>query len=195
VRDSLGDIGAWSFELTVVASKLAQLAPDTATINAGKAFASQLKVSGAHGRVVYTESKGAPHLKVSPSGAISALASLASGRYKATGTDKDGAGDTGKWTFTLTVKATGLTQVAPMSAKITSGRAFRGQLKVSGERGKVTFTQLTDAQVMTVSSSGKISAPATLAPATYIVTGTAKDKLGDSCKWSFTLTVGAVVLG
>jgi hypothetical protein len=48
---------------------------------------------------------------------------------------------------------------------------------------------------MTVSSSGKISAPATLAPATYIVTGTAKDKLGDSCKWSFTLTVGAVVLG
>jgi hypothetical protein len=189
VRDSLGDLGAWSFELTVVASKLTQAAPDKATISTGKAFAGQLKVSGSHGTVVYTETKGAPHLKVSPSGAISAAASLPAGLYKATGTEKDSAGDTGKWSFSLTIKASGLTQLAPKSAKVTSGRPFTDQLKVSGARGKVTFTQLTDAQVMTVSPSGVISAPATLAPATYIVTGTAKDKLGDSCNWSFTLTV------
>jgi hypothetical protein len=190
-KDSLGDTGTWSFTLTVSGSKLTQIAPLRATTATAKEFKGQLKVSGAHGTVVYTESKGAPHLKVSPSGVVSSAASLPAGRYNAKGTDKDSAGDTGTWVFTLTVKGSALTQLAPKSASIPSGKAYTVQLKVSGARGAVTFTQLTDAQVMTVSSTGKISVPATLAPASYVVTGIAKDKLGDTCKWTFTLTVSA----
>jgi hypothetical protein len=42
-----------------------------------------------------------------------------------------------------------------------------------------------------VSSAGKVSAPDTLAAATYTITGTAKDSSGDTCKWTFTLVVAA----
>jgi hypothetical protein len=189
VSDSLGDSGAWSFTLTVVASKLAQLGPDSASVSTGKPFSGKLNVSGAHGTLVFSESKGAPHLKISRAGAITASDKLPAGRYKATGTEKDSVGDAGTWTFILTVKATPLKQLAPKSATVASAKSFTDQLKVAGARGKVTFTQLTDAQIMTVSASGQIAAPPTLAPATYVVTGTAKDSLGDSCNWSFTLVV------
>ncbi len=188
-KDILGDTGTWSFSLTVTATTLTQLAPDTATAATGKAFTVQLEVSGSSGTVTYAQSTGAPHLKVSSSGKISAAASLAAGTYKATGTAKDTYGDTGKWTFTLTVKATKLTQIAPKSGTTTAGQAFFGQLKVSGAHDTVTYTQLTGAQVMTVSSSGKISAPATLAAATYEISGTVKDSLGDQGTWTYTFIV------
>ena len=194
VRDSLGDTGNWRFDLTVVVAKLTQVAPDTATNKVGKAFTGQLSVSGAHGTVTYAQSTGAPRLKVSSSGKISAAAGLAAGTYKASGTVKDAYGDTGKWTFTLTVKGAKLTQIFPTSGMTTAGRAFAGHLEVSGSHGAVTYTQLTGAQIMTVLPSGEISAPATLAPATYKITGTMEDRLGDTGTWSFTLIVGTAVL-
>jgi hypothetical protein len=193
-RDALGDTGKWSFDLTVVVAKLTQVAPDTATSKVGKSFTGQLSVSGAHGTVTYAQSTGAPHLKVSSSGKVSAGAGLAAGTYKASGTVKDAYGDTGKWTFTLTVKGAKLTQIFPTSGMTTAGRAFAGHLEVSGSHGAVTYTQLTGAQIMTVLPSGEISAPATLAPATYKITGTMEDRLGDTGTWSFTLIVGTAVL-
>ena len=42
--------------LTVVAKRLSQVAPDTATIVTGKPFSGQLKVSGASGSVTYAQS-------------------------------------------------------------------------------------------------------------------------------------------
>ena len=189
VKDSLGDTGTWSFALKVVAIKLTQAAPDTATNAVGKAFTAQLKVSGSHGLVTYAQSTGAPHLEVSSSGMISALAGLAIGTYKATGTVRDSLGDTGTWSFVLTVKAAKLVQIAPMTGIATAGKVFVAQLKVSGSHGVVTWVETTGAQIMTVSSSGRISAPATLAAATYKITGTMKNAIGDRGTWTFTLIV------
>jgi hypothetical protein len=90
----------------------------------------------------------------------------------------------------LTVSATAITQIAPTKATTTTGKPFTGQLKVSGSHGTVTYAQTeADVQILTVSSSGKVSAPATLAAGTYKVMGTARDSLGDTGTWSFTLTV------
>ena len=118
---------------------------------------------------------------------------LAAGTYKATGTAKDTYGATGKWTFTLTVKGSKLTQVAPTVGTTTAGQTFTGQLEVKGSHGTVTYAQLTGAQVLTVLPSGEISAPATLAPATYQIIGTVEDSLGDTGTWSFALIVRNVV--
>jgi hypothetical protein len=104
---------------------------------------------------------------------------------------KDASGQTGIWSFTLTVNAGTLKQTLPITGKTISGRAFSGQLEVSGALGKVTFTQLTGARVMTVSSTGKVSAPATLAAASYTITGAAWDTGGGACTWTFTLVVAA----
>jgi hypothetical protein len=195
MRDALGDTGAWGFTLTVSVSKLTQIGPTKATASSGKAFKGQLKVFGAQGAVTYAQKTGAPHVKVSSSGAVTALATLKNGTYQASGTDKDASGVTGTWTFTLTVKASSkpsshkLVQIAPTAGRVTSGTTFTAQLKVSGAHGKVAFAQLTGAQTMTVSPSGLLTAPDTLAAATYTVTGTMKDGSGDSGKWTFTLFV------
>jgi major membrane immunogen (membrane-anchored lipoprotein) len=189
--DTHGDTGIWSFALTVTANKITQVAPATATIKAGKAFTGQLEVSGSHGAVTYAQSSGAPHLKVSSSGKVSAPATLAAGIYKAKGTDRDSLGNTGTWSFTLKLTANKITQLAPTSATITAGKAFTDQLKVSGSRGTVTFTQSSGAQILTVSASGTVLAPEIFAAGIYKVTGTVRDSFGDIGTWSFTLTVDA----
>jgi hypothetical protein len=189
VKDTSGDTGSWSFDLTVTAGKIAQVAPTTATTTFGKVFSGQLEVSGSHGTVTFTESTGGPHLTVSSSGKVSAAATLVAGTYRATGTVKDTSGDTGTWSFALTVGATTITQIAPTTATTTPGKAFSGQLEVSGSHGTVTFTESTGGPHLTVSSSGKVSAPATLVAGTYKATGTVKDTSGDTGTWSFALTV------
>jgi lipoate synthase len=189
IRDVLGDSGTWSFELTVVATNLTQAAPDKARIATGKTFTGQLQVAGAHGTLTYAQSAGGLDLKVSSSGKISAAATLTAGTYKATGTARDTLGDTGTWSFTLTVVATKLAQVAPLTASTKTGKAFTGQLQVSGAHGTVTYAQSTGSADLKVSSSGKITTAATLAAGTYKATGTARDRLGDTGDWSFTLTV------
>ena len=186
-RDTLGDTGTWSFALKVTAHRIAQVAPITGTTTTGKAFTGQLKFSGSHGTVTCAQSKGAPRLKVSSSGKVSALATLAAGSYKAAGTVKDTFGGTGAWSFALTVKATKLIQAAPATGATTTGKAFTDQLKLSGSHGTVTYAQSTGAPQLKVSSSGKVSAPATLATGTYKATGTAKDTYGDTGTWTFTL--------
>ncbi|MGO9582402.1 MAG: beta strand repeat-containing protein, partial [Acidimicrobiales bacterium] len=190
-RDILGDTGGWSFSLTVTASKLTQIAPSTAKTTTDKAFTDQLAVSGSKGAVTYTESAGAPHLTVSSSGKVSGPDTLPAGTYKATGTARDSLGDSGTWSFSLTVKATTLKQAGPLTATVAAGTAFTTQLKFAGSHVKVTFVRTSGAQTMTVSSSGKVSAPDTLAPGTYEVIGTAKDGLGDTGTWTFTLTIEA----
>ena len=189
LKDASGDSGTWSYSLTVTASKIAQLAPTTGTTTFGKVFTGQLEVSGSHGTVTYTQSTGAPHLTVSSSGKVSAAATLAAGTYRVTGTVKDTSGDTGSWTFDLTVTASKIAQVAPTTATTTFGKVFSGQLEVSGSHGTVTFTESTGGPHLTVSSSGKVSAAATLVAGTYKATGTVKDTSGDTGTWSFALTV------
>jgi major membrane immunogen (membrane-anchored lipoprotein) len=190
-RDAYGDTGTWRVTLTVKAQKLTQHVPVAATVTGGETYSGRLEVSGSHGIVTYTQLTGAPHLKVAASGRVSALASLAVGTYKATGTAKDALGDRGAWSFTLVVRSNKITQVAPASATAATGKAFTVQLKVSGSRGTITYTQLTGLTHLLVSASGKVSTMSTLAAGTYKATGSVKDGLGDRGLWSFTLTVAA----
>ncbi|MGA3215643.1 MAG: hypothetical protein ABSD97_08135 [Acidimicrobiales bacterium] len=192
--DSLGDTGAWSFTLTVPGTTFAQIAPSTAQTPTGTAFTTQLKFSGAVGSVTYTQTSGTPDLKVSSSGVVSAAASLPTGTYKAMGTAKDAHGDAGNWSFTLTIASIKLTQLTPSSGRTTTGTSFVGQLKLSGSQGNVTYTQSSGAPDLKVSSSGAVSAPASLPAGIYRASGTARDSLGDTGNWSFTLSVAATKL-
>jgi parallel beta-helix repeat protein len=77
--------------------------PTSGTTVSGTPFAGQLSSSGATGAVTYAQSGGAPNVNVSASGAISAPGTLAPGTYASSGSAADGHGDSGTWSFTLTV--------------------------------------------------------------------------------------------
>ena len=140
-RDGLGDTGTWSFALTVVATKLLQAPPASATTTTGKAFSAQLEVYGAHGAVAYSQSTGSLVLKVSSSGKVSATGTLLAGTYRATGSARDTLGDTGTWSFALTIMATRLAQAPPDERESQTGKVFSGQLEVSGAHGAVSYSQ------------------------------------------------------
>ncbi len=190
MKDAYGDTaGTWSFSLTVTPARITQVAPTSANVATSKAFAGQLKVSGAHGKVVYAQSKGAPQLVVSSSGAISAPANLARGLYRASGTEFDSLHDTGAWSYTLVVGATAIRQTGPARATLTVGESFSGRLSASGAHGRLTYAQSKGAPQIKVSSSGVISSGPHLAKGTYKAAGTVTDSFGDEGAWSFTLTV------
>ena len=188
--DALGDTGTWTYTLTVNATALTQASPTVGTTATGSAFADQLSVTGNNGAVVYTQTTGSPSLSVSTTGAVSAPATLVAGPYTATGTDVDALGDTGTWTYTLTVNATALTQASPTSGTTTSGKAFSGQLTVTGSHGTVSYTETAGSPSLAVSATGAVTDLATLGIGTYTATGTVSDTYGDTGTWAFTLTVG-----
>ena len=189
VSDAYGDTGSWSFTLTVTARTITQAAPTTGTTTTGKAFSSHLEVSGSHGTVTFTQSSGTPSVRISSSGAVSAAAHLKAGTYAAKGTDKDSLGDTGTWSFTLSVKAKTIAQANPKVLTVTMDVALNDHLKVSGSHGSVSFTQSVGSPHVRVSSSGAVSAAANLKAGTYVAVGTDRDSLGDTGSWRITLKV------
>ncbi len=102
VTDSLGSTGTWSFTLTRTATVLSST-PATASRVYGSGFEGQLTTTGGSGTVTYVQSSGSPNVVVSATGAVSAPASLGVGSYTASGTSSDTYGDSGSWSFTLTV--------------------------------------------------------------------------------------------
>jgi hypothetical protein len=130
---------------------------------------------------------------VSSTGAVSTKGTLAAGTYTVSGTVTDAYGDSGTWSFTLTVTASTITQTAPTSAavKLTQLAGFKTQLNVTGNLGTVTYTEATSADSgdVLVSATGQVTAKSTLAVGTYTVSGTVTDAYGDSGTWSFTLQV------
>ena len=78
----------------------------TVTTVASNTFTDTLSAaSGFVGPVTWTQSTGSPQLLVSSSGGVTTSGFLAAGTYTATGTTADGYGDTGTFTYTLTVTA------------------------------------------------------------------------------------------
>jgi hypothetical protein len=78
----------------------------TGTTTAGKAYTTKLAVSGARGTVTFIQSTtGTQILTVLASGTLLAPDIYTPGTYKVTGTMKDSFGDTGTWSFVLTVEA------------------------------------------------------------------------------------------
>ena len=192
--DTGGDSGTWSFTLSVTPATLAQGNPKTgSTTPPGSAgFTSQLAASGGVGTLSYSVGSETG-LAVSSTGAVSTTGAplTAGGHYTASGTDADSYGDTGTWSFTLTVTPATLTQSSPLSASTTntSSGAFTDQLAVSGASGTVTYTVGSESSGNSVSSSGAVSTTGALLVGTYTASGTDSDAYGDTGTWSFTLTV------
>ena len=126
---------------------------------------------------------------MSSSGAISTAGTLAAGTYTATGTTADASGDTGSFTYTLTVSAVIIAQGTPTSGSVTTtgSAAFTDQLTTIGNVGPVTFTG--GGTGLTVSSSGAITTTGMLAAGTYTATGTTADGSGDAGTFTYTLNV------
>ncbi len=104
--DPLGDPGTWSYQLTVLAGSISQSSAAGGLVDTvGSALSDQLVVTGNDAPVAFTQSTGDPQVTVSGSGAVSAPDDLAVCTYTATGTDTDPLGDTGTWSYQLTVLA------------------------------------------------------------------------------------------
>ncbi len=181
------------------ASTLLQGSPTSSTVADGAGYSGQLTVTNATGTVSYTETASADSsdMVVGSSGAMSAAATLAPGVYTVSGTDSDTSGDSGTWTFTLTVQGATLIQGPPTSATVADGAGYSGQLAVAKSTGTVSYTETAsaDSSDVVVGSSGAVTAAATLAPGVYTVSGSDSDTAGDSGTWTFTLTVQATISG
>jgi len=116
---------------------------------------------------------------------------LAAGIYTTTGTESDGAGDTG--TFKLTVTVGALIQRQPTAAVVTTSDSatFKEQLDVGANLGAETYVQTSGAPNVVVSSSGLVTTSGALATGNYKVAGTVSDATGDKGTFAFTLTVHA----
>jgi hypothetical protein len=97
--------GALSLTGKITVKALKQGGPTSAKVAYGAGYEGNLTVTNATGTVTFTEttSTDSGDVVVTGAGAISATTSLASGTYKVGGGDSDTKGETGSWSFTLTV--------------------------------------------------------------------------------------------
>jgi uncharacterized repeat protein (TIGR02543 family) len=75
----------------------------TTSDNSGTFTGGPITVSNATGAVSFVITSSSIALRVSPQGAITTSGTLLAGSYRISGADSDPNGDTGTWTFTLTV--------------------------------------------------------------------------------------------
>jgi uncharacterized repeat protein (TIGR02543 family) len=94
--------------VSAVPVTLIQGSPTSATVADGGGYSSQRAVTNGIGTVSYTEtiSGDSTDVVVTSTGAMSAATSLSPGTYSVSGNDSDTNGDTGTWTFALTVTVT-----------------------------------------------------------------------------------------
>ena len=200
--DTNGDTGTWSFALTVnpAVVPLAQGSPTSASVADAAGYSGQLTVTNASGTVTYTENSSADSadVVVDSTGAITAASSLTPATYTVSGADSDTNGDTGTWSFALTVNpaVVPLAQGSPTSASVADAAGYSGQLTVTNASGTVTYTENSsaDSADVVVDSTGAITAASSLTPATYTVSGADSDTNGDTGTWSFALTVNPAVV-
>ncbi len=84
---------------------LTQGSPTSANVVQGTGYSGQLTVTNGTGAVSYTETAStySTDVVVTSTGAINAATLLAAGTYSVSGTDHDANGDSGTWSFVLTV--------------------------------------------------------------------------------------------
>jgi major membrane immunogen (membrane-anchored lipoprotein) len=193
--DAFGNSGRWTYALTVTSAggAITQIAPNTGSVTTtgSAAFTDHLNTTGNDGRVTFTG--GGTGLTVSSGGRITTTGTLAKGTYKATGTVADAFGDTGTFTYTLTVKKVTITQIAPTTGTVTTtgSAAFTDHLNTTGNISKRSFVKTGGGTGLTVSLGGRITTTGTLAKGTYKATGTVADAFGDTGIFTYTLTVTA----
>jgi major membrane immunogen (membrane-anchored lipoprotein) len=168
--------------------------PGAASISvaASATYTQQLTVSGATSSVTYVQTTGSPSLVISSTGLLTTSGVLVPGTYSATGSTSDAKGDTGLFSFILSVGV--ITQVAPttVTLKTTQTPGYSIQLVVAGNTGPVTFTQSSGSPSLLVSSTGLLTTSGALPFGTYDATGTTSDTSGDAGVFTFTMTVGPI---
>ena len=198
VTDTSGDVGTWSYTLTVNASSsgsLTQAAQTSATFVAGTSGVFPLSVSGATGNVDYSLSQvtinGAvsslpASMTFSSAGSISVAATVTASTYVLSGLVADTSGDVGTWSYTLNVQ---IAQVAPTSGTVVQGTAFSGQLATSDANTVTYGPSGALPSGITVSSAGLIQATSAVPVGTYNLSGTTSDTASNTGTWTFILTV------
>jgi large repetitive protein len=193
--DPAGDSGTWSYTLKVTPVTIIQVAPFSSSVSTGSAasFSTTLAPTSENANAVtFQVTVSNPNVSISGAGKVSVIGGpLKVGTYTVSGTDADALGDTGTWTYTLTVTAGSITQVAPFSATVSQADApgFADQLQVSGATGTTTYSVTTSNPHLKVSASGQITTVGSLGAGDYTVSGTVTDSLGDGGTWTFTLKV------
>jgi uncharacterized repeat protein (TIGR02543 family) len=196
--DTNGDSGAWTYTLTVNGSGVngTTITQSSSTSGATTPAASAtlqpvpITVANHTGPVTFTVTSPPDGLTLNGN-QISTTGSLALGVYKISGTDRDTSGDTGTWTYTLTV-SNAITQTSPTTGATTSTASSTfvpGPITVINNTGAVTFVTTVSSTGLKVSGAGVITTTGALVAGSYTVSGTDRDANGNAGSWTYTLTV------
>jgi outer membrane protein OmpA-like peptidoglycan-associated protein len=197
-HDAESDTGNWTYTLTVTGGTIIQSGPLTGatTASASNVFTSQLDPTTDNGSAIaFTTTTANANVHVSSSGAISTVGGLlAATTYTVSGTDVDTLGDTGNWSYTLTVSASGVTlnQTSSTSGVTTTSNSAiftSGPITVNNATGLVSFATTSSSTALNVSVNGAITTTGLLTEGFYNVAGTDSDPGGDTGAWAYTLTV------
>jgi outer membrane protein OmpA-like peptidoglycan-associated protein len=208
--DTSLDTGTWSYTLTVTPSTISQTPQTGATNVAGSAsFEDQLVTTGSNLTESFTATGGTGEssFNVGTTGVIITTGQQAAGVYTVTGTDTDTQGDTGTWSYTLTVtspssgpppppSATTLVQTSSTTGAATTDNSASftaGPITVSHATGTVTFFTTSSSPALSVSAQGNIITTGPLAVGNYSVSGTDSDPSSDTGTWLFSLTVNTSI--
>ena len=104
--DTLGDVGTWSYTLTVAERTITCTGGHTVSVNRSQwiRFNVQLSTIGAQGESTFNATSSADHLRVSNDGEITTDGGPPPpGTYTISGHCRDSYGDSGTWSYTLTV--------------------------------------------------------------------------------------------
>ena len=191
ITDASGNTG--TFQVTLDVGQLVQQLPTAARVKvSGSArYSAQLAMSATSPSAAptFVETSGQPQLVVSSSGLLTTSGTLPAGTYHASGTASDTLGDTGTFTFTLTVGQ--LVQRPPLRASVSADQTatYSVQLDVGANLGPITYVETSGQPALVVSSTGLVTTSGALTPGTYPVSGTVTDPTGDGGAFTFTLTV------
>jgi hypothetical protein len=197
-RDTLGETGTFSYILTVTRGSNLSTTPTTGetTVANSRNFSAALSTSGNTGgvSVAYVQTTGSADVLVSEFGRVSAARVLAVGSYTATGTTSDAWGETGTFTYTLTVTDSAPLGAAPTASSVTVAGSYPWAgvtLIPTGNTANsvVTFTRGAGQSSSLSFTNGVITTTQALAVGTYTASGTLVDALGETGTFSYTLTV------
>ena len=190
--DAPGNTGTWALTLTISSVAITQIAPTSATPTQGAGGSFNLATSDTNPVTYLTSSILPTGVTVSSSGTVTVSISLPAAVYTLSGTTSDQLGNTGTWTFTLTVKPAVITQTSPTSATITLGSTTTGVQLTTSDLNAVAYTTSSKLPAgVTVSTSGFVSVGSTATPGTYTLSGSDVDGYNNTGVWTLALTVMA----
>ena len=187
-----GPLSETDYAVVRPAVTLSQGSLTATTIAPGAGYAGQLTLTNlptGGGSLTWTTTISSSEVTVSSSGAVTVPTSVTTpGTVAVSGTVRDAVGDTGNWSFTLTVNGTPPTITSANSATFTQGQAGTFTLTATGDPAP-TFSGTGSLPIgVTLTSAGVLSGTPTQS-GTFPITITATNGESPDATQSFTLTV------